>query len=315
MVLGWAVMPGWPAWAAEKPYRIGYLLARGPDAKLDHAFVQGLNELGYQEGKNILIVRRFGQNKPESLPGLASELAAMKLDVIVAAPNLAVLAAKRAATATPIVMATASDPVGNGIVTALARPGGNVTGLSNFGTDLIGKELELLKETLPRFEHVAFLVNAGNQTKGIQLREVRSGAKTLGVRLSVEEVRGVGDLERAVKAIAVARPDAVVVAIDPLLFGERRRLARLLRAHRLPAVATFREFAEVGGLMTYGANLADMFRRSAMYVDKILKGAQPGDLPVEQPLKFELIVSRGTATALGLTIPQSLLLRADEVIQ
>lgn len=313
--LGLFSTPPARAQPASRIYRIGYFVARGPDARLDNAFVQGLNELGYQEGRNVVIERRFGYNKAEAMPVLAGELASMKLDVILSAPNQAVSAMKQATRTIPIVMATGSDPVGTGLIASLSSPGGNVTGLSNIGTDIIGKEIQLLKETVPKFSQVAFLANINGPTKGIQFREAQAAVHSLHIKLHFEEVRNTADLDRAFAAIARVHAQGAVVALDPLMFGERQRLAELAIQHRMPTISAFREFADAGGLMAYGANLVDMFRRSATYVDKILKGANPADLPVEQPLKFDMVVNLKTAKALGLKVPQPILVRADEVIR
>lgn len=314
-LLSLPIAPPAGAQPTSKVYRIGYFVARGPDAKLDDAFVQGLRELGYQEGKHVVIERRFGYNKAEAMPALAAELAALKLDAVVAAPTQAVAAMKQASRTTPIVMATSAEPVVIGLIASLARPGGNVTGLSNVSTDLIGKEMQLLKETVPGFSRVAFLANTHSPGKDLQRREAQAAARALHVELVFEEAANAADLERAFAAIVQARANAVVVALDPLMFSERQRLAKLAVRHRLPMISAFREFAEAGGLMGYGANLADMFRRSALYVDKILKGANPAELPVEQPLKFDMAVNLKTAKALGLKVPPSILVRADEVIR
>ena len=315
VVLGSLVAPLSDAQSASRLYRIGYFVARAPDAALDAAFIQGLSELGYEEGRNILIERRFADNKAEALPVLAAELATMNLDVIVVAPTHAAAAMKKATRTIPIVMANAGDPIGAGLIVSLARPGGNVTGLSNVSTDIIGKEKKLLKEKIPGLTRIAFLASADSPIKDAQLREAQAAAKSLRVELVFEQTHGAADLERAFTAMARARPSALVVALDPLMFGERQRLANFAAKHRLPSISAFREFAEAGGLIAYGSNLPDMFRRSATYVDKILRGAKPADMPVEQPLKFDMVVNLKTAKALGITIPPEMLLRADEVIR
>jgi putative ABC transport system substrate-binding protein len=313
--LSLCIIPPSDAQLPSRVYRIGYFLTRGPDAKLDDVFVQSLNELGYHEGKNLLIERRFGHNKAETFPGLAAELATMHLDVIVVAPNSAATAMKQAAPTTPIVMMTGADPVANGLIASLARPGGNVTGLSNVSTEIIGKEMQLLKKTVPGLSRVAFLANAQSLFKDVQFSEARAAAQALHVELVFVQAEDAADFERAFAAMSQARANGLVIALEALMFGERKRLAELASKHRLPAISAFREFADVGGLMAYGANLADMYRRSATYVDKILKGANPAELPVEQPLKFDMLVNLKTAKALGLTVPQSILIRADEVIR
>ena len=299
----------------SKVYRIGYFVGRGPDPVTDGAFLQGLRDLGYIEGKNIIIERRYADGKAERFPALAADLAEMKLDLIVVAPIGPALAMKRATHTTPIVMANAGEPVSTGLVASLAHPGGNVTGLSNVSTDLIGKEMELLKEAVPDLSRVAFLVNGSSPLTDIQLREAQSGVRALGLRLVPVKVRDATEYAAAFAAFTQAHTNALVINLDPMFFTDRQRLAELAATHRLPAISMFREFAEAGGLMTYGANLADMFRRSATYVDKILKGANPADLPVEQPIKLDLVVNLKTAKALGITIPQSILVRADEVLR
>jgi putative tryptophan/tyrosine transport system substrate-binding protein len=309
------VAPVQGAQSVSKVHRIGYLMVRGPDAGLEAAFMRGLNELGYQEGRNIIIERRFADNKAEALPELAAGLARMNLDLVVVAPEQAAVAMKQAAPAVPIVMATAGEPVGTGVVISLARPGGTITGLSNVSIDIIGKQIQLLKQVIPGITRVAFLTNAYNLSKAIQLRAAQAAAQSLHVELVFEEAQGAADFERAFAAMAQARPGALVVAVDPLMFGERRRLAELAAKHRLPAISPFREFADAGGLMAYGGSLPDMFRRSAAYVDKILRGAKPAALPVEQPTLFEFAVNLATARDLGLKIPQTLLQRADRVIE
>lgn len=309
------VAPSQGAQSVSKVHRIGYLMVRGPDAGLEAAFMRGLNELGYQEGRNIVIERRFADNKAEALPMLAAGLARMNLDLVVVAPEQAAVAMKQAAPTVPIVMATAGEPVGTGVVVSLARPGGTVTGLSNVSIDIIGKQIQLLKQTIPGISRVAFLTNAHNLSKAIQLRAAQAAAQSLHVELVFEEAQGAADFERVFAAMAQARPGALVVAVDPLMFGERRRLAELAAKYRLPAISPFREFADAGGLMAYGANLTDMFRRSAAYVDKILRGAKPAELPVEQPTLFVLVINLRTAGLLGIEIPRQVLLRADKVIE
>ena len=315
VALGFLAAPLCGAQPPSKVHRIGFFMARAPDASLDAAFVRGLNEAGYQEGKNIIVESRFAYNKAEALPALATEMARMNLEVIVVAPEQAAVAMKKAAPTVPIVLATAGDPVGTGLATALARPGGNVTGLSNISTDIIGKHIQLLKQTIPGITRVAFLTNAHNLTKATQLREARAAEQSLNVELVFEETQGPADLDRAFTAMVRSRPSVLVVAIDPLMFSERRRLADLAMKHRLPAISPFREFAEAGGLMAYGGNLVYMFSRSAAYVDKILRGANPAELPIEQPTVFEMAVNLKTAKELGIKIPDSILLRADKVIE
>ncbi len=305
---------------AAKVPRVGYLANFPPGAlpQLHEAFLQGLRDLGYVEGRNLVIEYRDAEGKFERLPALAAELLPLKVDVIVAPTTAAALAVKQATSTLPTVFAVAGDPVGSGLVTSLARPGGNVTGLSLLLPELVGKCLELLKQAVPGVSRVAVLWQPGGypgRTEKDMLKEAEVAARALGVRLQVVEARGPDDFDRAFSDMTRAGAGALTVLGSTMLFIERRRLVDLAAKNRLPAVYQGREFVDVGGLMSYGADLADMFRRAATYVDKILKGAKPGDLPVEQPTKFELVINLKTAKALGLTIPQSLLLRADEVIR
>jgi putative ABC transport system substrate-binding protein len=306
---------------AAKIARIGYLafnLAAG-DPRIREAFLQGLRDLGYVEGRNLLIEYRDAAGKTERFPALAAELVALKVDVIVAGGGtLAALAAKQATTTLPIVFAAVGNPVAEGLVTSLARPGGNVTGLSLVQQELVGKSLELLKQAVPEVSRVALLLKPDampDRAKKDRLNAADVAARALGVRLQVVEARGPEDFDRAFSDMTRARAGALAVLATPVFDSERRRLVDLAAKNRLPTVYSYRSYVEAGGLMSYGPDLADSFRRAATYVDKILKGAKPGDLPVEQPTKFELVINLKTAKALGLTIPQSLLERADEVIQ
>jgi ABC-type uncharacterized transport system substrate-binding protein len=309
---------------AAKVARIGYLstnLAAGLAANphMLEPFLQGLRDLGYVEGRNVVIEYRDAKGKYERLPALAAELVALKVDVIVVGGGTpGALAAKQATKTIPIVFSAAADPVGSGLVTSLARPGGNVTGLSSLAPDLVGKCLELLKQAVPGVSRVAALWEPGvlpERTEKDMLKAADVAARALGVRLQVVEVRGPADFDRAFSDMTRARAGALAVFGGSVIFIERRRFVDLAAKHRLPAVYFSREFVDAGGLMAYGPDLADLLRRAATYVDKILKGAKPGDLPVEQPTKFELVINLKTAKALGLTIPPSLLGRADEVIQ
>jgi len=284
------------------------------------AFRQGLRDLGYVEGRNVVIEYRSAEGKYERFPALAAELVALKVDVIVAAGSTpAALAAKQATRTILIVFASAADPVASGLVTSLARPGGNVTGLSTVGSELVGKRLEQLKQAVPGVSRVAVLWQPqgvlGERTRKDMLKEADVAARALGVRLQFVEARGPADFDRAFSDMTRARAGALTVLGSPTFLNERRRLVDLAAKNRLPAVYTVREFVDAGGLMSYGPNLADLFRRAATYVDKILKGAKPADLPVEQPTKFELVINLKAAKALGLTIPQSLLGRADQVVE
>jgi putative ABC transport system substrate-binding protein len=301
-----------------KVARIGYLAA---DSMTDNpqrlqAFRAGLHELGYVEGKNLVIEYRWAEGKFERLPGLAAELVRLPVDVIVAVGDPVIFAAKQAASTTPIVMASVGNPVGRGFVASLARPGGNVTGVSNFSVSLVGKWLELLKEIVPALSQVAVLRNAANPTHPQFWEEAQSAAPRLGLKLQNVAVRSSDDLDEAFASVVRGRSGAVVVLPDPLLAGILGgRIAELATRNGLPTMSTFKEQVEVGGLLSYGPNLTVNFHRAASYADKILRGAKPADLPVEQPTKFELFINLKTAKALGLTIPQSLLLRADEVLQ
>jgi putative ABC transport system substrate-binding protein len=304
---------------AAKVARIGYLLLdRAAAPHLPEAFRQGLRDLGYVEGRNVVIEYRDAEGKVDRLPAVAAELVALKVDVIVAQGTPHALAAKQVTRTIPIVFATAADAVGSGLVTSLARPGGNVTGLSFVGPGLVGKRLELLKQAVPGVSRVAVLWQPGYQNERTEkdlLKGAEVAARALGVRLQVVEARGPADFDRAFSDMARARAGALTVLFSSTFFNERRRLVDLAAKNHLPAVYVSRDFVDAGGLMSYGPNLADMFRRAATYVDRILKGAKPADLPVEQPTKFDLVINLKTTKALGLTIPPSLLQRADEVIQ
>jgi putative ABC transport system substrate-binding protein len=305
---------------AAKVARIGYLspnLASSPH--LRDAFVQGLRDLGYVEGRNVVIEYRDAEAKLERLPALAAELVALKVDVIfVGGGTRVTLAAMQATKTIPIVFTGVGDPVESGLVTSLARPGGNVTGLSSLGPELVGKRLELLKQAVPGVDRVAVLWlpgALGERTDKDMLTGADVAARALGVRLQFVEARGPDEFARAFSDMSSARAGALTVLPSNRFLREHRRLVDLAAENRLPAVYTSREFVDAGGLMSYGANSVDLHRRAATYVDKILKGAKPGDLPVEQPRKFELVINLKAAKALGLTIPPSLLQRADQVIE
>jgi putative tryptophan/tyrosine transport system substrate-binding protein len=303
-----------------KVARIGLLagnLASNPH--LPEAFRQGLRDLGYVEGRNVVIEYRDAEGKLERLPALAAELVALKVDVIfVGGGTRVTLAAMQATKTIPIVFTGVGDPVTSGLVTNLARPGGNVTGLSGLGPELVGKRLELLKQAVPGVDRVAVLWlpgALGERTDKDMLTGADVAARALGVRLQFVEARGPDEFARAFSDMSSARAGALTVLPSNRFLREHRRLVDLAAKNRLPAVYTSREFVDAGGLMSYGATQPDLFRRAATYVDQILKGAKPGDLPVEQPTKYELIINLKTAKALGLTIPQSVLLRADQVIE
>ena len=311
-----ATLPAALAQQPAKVFRIGFLGSGGP---VDHAprvdvFRQGLRDLGYVEGRTATIEYRLAEGKMERLPALAAELVALKVDVIVASGTPTALAAKNATTTIPIVFATSGDPVGT-LVASIARPGGNITGLSLVGPELVARQLQLLKEAVPKASRVAVLANPDNPYTLTMVKEVETAARSLRVRTHFVESRGGVATDAAFDAMAKERSNALLVLFDPILTGQRTRITELANKHRLPSMYPHREYAEVGGLMAYGASLTDLYRRAATYVDKILKGARPADLPVEQPTKFELVVNLKTARSLGLTIPPSLLLRADESIE
>ena len=300
---------------ASKVPRIGYLSGA---VHLREAFLQGLRDLGYVEGRNVDIVIRDPQGRYERLAPMAAELVAHGVDVIVVTSTPSTLVAKKATQTIPIVFTWAVDPVESGLVASLARPGGNVTGLSTQAPETVGKRLELLKEAVPGVSRIAVLWHPGDygeRTERNMLDEVAEAARALKLGLQVVEARGPDDFERAFAEMAGAGAEAVTVQSTNVFFVERKRLVNLMAKNRLPAVYLAREFVDAGGLMSYAPNNADLHRRAAAYVDKILKGAKPADLPVEQPTRFELVINLKTATALGLTIPHSVLLRADEVIE
>jgi|KBSMisStaDraftv2_1062788.scaffolds.fasta_scaffold65432_3 putative ABC transport system substrate-binding protein len=307
------------AQAPAKIARIGFIDPGLPDTSLFEAFRQGLRDLGYVEGRNILIEFRTAQGKPERFPPLAAELVALKVDVIVTgAGTLAARAAQHASSTLPIVAVAVGDPVTSTLVSSLARPGGNVTGLSVLTPELVGKCLEQLKLAVSSISRVAFLLQPGAVPERTQmdiLREAEVAARALGMHLQVVEARGAEDFDRAFSNMISGRADAMFVLSTPVFSAERRRLVELAAKNRFPAVYSYRVYVDAGGLMSYGPNLVDLSRRAAMYVHKILKGAKPGDLPVEQPTKFELVINLKTAKNLGLTIPQSMIARADDVIQ
>ena len=303
--------------------RIGYLApgasAAGQStmaAQSIAAFQQGLRELGWIEGQNIVIEYRFAEGRFERLPGLAAELARLGLDVIAATTTPAVVAARNATSTIPIVMFSVSDPIGLGLIATLARPGGNVTGLTyGVGVEIVGKQLELLKQTVPKVRRVAVLSNPANPSTAVAISNVKVAARSLGVELQLLETRDPGEFDGAFAAMAKERAGALLVVADPGFGVHGTRLADLATTYGLPSMHGVREMVEAGGLMNYGPSIPDNFRRGAGYVDKILRGSNPGDLAVQQPTKFELVINVKTAKALGITVPQSLLLRADELIQ
>jgi len=306
---------------AQQPAKIARLgiLGAGSAAGVRlEAFIQGLRDLGYVEGRNLVIEYRNHEGKEERLPALAAELVALKVDVILAVSTLPALAAMKVTRTLPIVFAAAAEPVTSGLVTSLARPGGNVTGMSAVAPELVGKCLELLKQTVPGVTRGVILWQPGapdERTDKDMLKEAEVASRTLGVRLQAVKARRPEDFERAFSDVTKARAGALIVLTSVMFINERRRLVDLAAKNRLPTVYPQRDFVDVGGLMSYGPNGPDLFRRAATLVDKILKGAKPADLPVEQPTKFELVINLKTAKALGLTIPQTLLLQADQVIE
>jgi putative ABC transport system substrate-binding protein len=298
--------------------RIGVLFASTPAVTPQNiqAFRQGLSGLGHVEGRTHVIELRYAEARAERLRELARELVSLRVDVIVASTDGAVATVKQETQTIPIVMVNSIDPVGTGFVTSLARPSGNVTGLSNFSAELSGKRLALLSEAVPGLSRVACIWNPDVRGAVLDYKETEGSARSLRLQLQSVEVPRAEDLERAFSAVTKQRAQAIVVlAPNPVLFANRDQLVSLAQRNRLPSMYAQSEFVKAGGLVSYGPSIPDLWRRAAAYVDKILKGAKPGDLPVEQPTKFELVINLKTAKALGLTIPQSVLLRADEVIQ
>jgi putative ABC transport system substrate-binding protein len=298
--------------------RIGYLSVSSPSAMSTRieAFRQGLRELRYVEGKNIVIEWRSAEGKRDRLPSLAAELVRLKVDIIVTAGPPATRSAKEATVTIPIVMAQDGDPVASGFVASLARPGGNITGLSNLAPELSGKRLELLKEIVPRLSRVAVLGNSTNPTNAQVLKQTELAAGTFGVRLQYLDVLDPKDIETAFRAASKGRADAVLMMVSGgVVLSQLTQVVELAAKSRLPAMYIIREYVEAGGLMSYGVSLIDLDRRAATYVDKILKGAKPADLPVEQPMKFEFVINLKAAKQIGLTIPPNVLVRADKVIR
>jgi ABC-type uncharacterized transport system substrate-binding protein len=279
------------------------------------ALVQRLHELGWVEGRTVAIEYRWADGRDEQLAAIAGEFARLKVDVIVTHATATVIAAKQATAVIPIVFASLADPVGNGLVASLSRPGGNVTGMSLMGTDLGGKRLELLKEVLPRLARVAVLWNAANPGPALIFKEIQAAGQALGIEVQSLEMRSPDDLDGAFEAARRQQPDALVSVEDPLSATYRKSIADFAIAEHLPSLYGLREYVVAGGLISYGANIADLWRHAAGYVDKILRGAKPADLPVQQPTKFDLVINLKTAKALGLEIPPTLLARADEVIE
>ena len=301
---------------AAKAYRVGFLSTISPDSNFD-AFRQGLRELGYAEGKNVVVEARFAEGRLERLPVLAAELIGLRVDVLVAAAPPAAVAAKKASSTVPIVFTAVMDPVASGLVGSLARPGGNITGAAlGVGDPAFGgKWLELLREAIPGVSHVAVLANRSNPSNSPYLKGVEAAARTLKVKLDVVDAGNPAELDRALAAIAASGAPAMIVTNDPFLYTVNATLVSFAASKRLPAICYFKNFPDAGGLMSYGASLEESYRKAATYVDKILKGAKPADLPVEQPTRFELVVNRTTARALGISFPLSILVRVDHVIE
>jgi ABC-type uncharacterized transport system substrate-binding protein len=298
--------------------RIGFLSLTSPSDRppLLDAFRQGLRELGWVEGRNIVIDYRYAEGRVDRLPDMAAELVRLKVDLIVSWGTQGVTAAKNATETIPIVMIAVRDPVGIGLIASLARPGGNVTGVSGYaGLEIVAKQLELLKETVPKIRHVAILSNPTNAYHQLAIREVNAQARSLGVQLQFLEARGPNEFDGAFAAMAKERVGALLVLSDAMLNSHATWLADLAAKGRLPAAYGVRESVEAGGLMSYGPSFLDLFRRSTSFVDKILKGAKPADLPVEQPTKFELVINLKAAKALGLEVPPLLIAQAGELIE
>ena len=304
---------GAEAQQAGKVYRIGFLRAGQPPESYLDGFQQGLRERGYVYGQNVVVEFRATDGSVDPLPRLTEELLRLKVDVFLASAAPAAVAVRRATTSVPIVFVGVVDPVGLGLVPSLGRPGGSITGLATTSADFAGKRLELLRAIVPSLRRVAVLWHPANPSNPIQLKGAQAAARALGMRLEPVSIEGPNDFDSASKA--VPGTDGLLFLESPLFTTHRARLAELAARSRLPAIYGQREYVEVGGLMSYGTHFKDLYRRAAWYVDKILKGAKPGDLPVEQPTNFELVINLKTAKALGLTIPQSLLQRADQVIE
>ena len=301
----------------KKVPEIGFLAATSPSIESTRvaAFQQGLHELGYVEGNNIVIEWRWAEGKFDRLPALAAELVRLKVEVIVTGGSTSSGAAKKVTTTVPIVMAQVSDPVGSGFVASLGRPGGNMTGLSTLAPEISGKQLEFLKEIVPKLSRVAVLGTSTAPGNAQALKETGLAAKAFKVQLQYLDILGPADIESAFRAATKGRADAVLVLGTPVFISQRTQLAELAIKSRIPATYQASEYVEAGGLMTYGVSVVDLYRRAATYVDKILKGAKPADLPVEQPSKFEFVINLKTAKQIGLTIPPNVLARADRVIQ
>ncbi len=302
--------------AQSKPrvWQIGFLAADSASTRLYDSFRQGMRDLGYIEGQTCVIRSRFADGKYERLPAFAEELVRSKVDVLVAGTTLSVQAAKKATSSIPIVMVAIPDPIGEGFAGSLSRPGGNITGLSTIVTEASAKHVELLRAVIPKLSRIAVLINPSNPSDSLILEQISGAAFSSGVQVLPFEAGSVAEIEAGFSAMTRARVEAAIVAADSFFEVQRDQIARLAVKNRLPTIYSNRELTEAGGLMSYGQDLGDQYRRAAGYVDKILRGAKPSDLPVEQPLVLELVVNRKTAKALGLTLSTELLLRADKVI-
>jgi len=309
----------WPLAARAEPKipRVGFMgnSTAALEANLVGAFRDGLHELGYEEGRNIIIEYRWADGKYEQFPALVAELIAAKVDVIVTAGTPAALAVKRATTTVPLVMVAVGDPVGTGLVPSLARPGGNLTGLSSIAPDLEGKRLDILREVVPTLSHVAMFFNSLNPFHVASMWQARTAAQAMGIKLQQHDIRKSEDLDGAFAAIRKERPDALLILADRVFLHNRQRMMDFTEEQRLPNINAYTELVEAGGLMSYGPSYEDMHKRAAIYVDKIIKGVKPADLPIEQPSKFTFVINLKVAKALGLTVPPSLLTLADEVIE
>jgi putative tryptophan/tyrosine transport system substrate-binding protein len=309
----------WPlaARAQQKIPRVGFMgnSTAGLEANLIGAFRDGLRELGYEEGRNIVIEYRWADGNYARFPTLVTELIASKVDVIVTAGTPAALAVKQATEVVPLVMVAVGDPVGTGLVPGLARPGGNITGLSSVAPDLEGKRLELLREVVPKLSHVAVFFNSLNPFHVVSMLQAHTSGRSMGIRLQEQDIRKSEDLEGAFAAVRKERPDALLILADRVFLHNRQRMMDFTEEQRLPSVNAYHELVEAGGLMSYGPSYEDMHKRAAIYVSKIFKGAKPGDLPIEQPTKFTLSVNLKAATILGIDIPSTLIARADKVVE
>jgi putative ABC transport system substrate-binding protein len=320
MLLGGAAT-GWPlaarAQQASKAWRVGLLsgASREPTSTNYEGFLQGMRELGYMEGRDFIMEYRFADGKYERLPELAAELVRLRADVIVTGTSAAIRTLQRATNTIPIVLAYSTDPVGNGFVSSLARPGGNITGLTGSSDDTSPKQLELVTTVVPNASRIGLLINPASPTYANVRKGAQNAAQKVGLTLVSAEARNPEEIESGVALFKNEQVQAFIVAGDAVFFTHRQRIAELALSNRLPTIFPQREYTAAGGLMSYGENLSEFFRRAALFVDKILKGAKPGDLPIEQPTRFNLVINRKTADALGVTIPPQLYIFADEVIE